>query len=125
MSHFSKVKTKITNKENLVKALLMLGYRVDLNQQLDNPEGHNHPKLLADVSIGNNMGFIWSDGHFVFVADIQMWDKSIPVKRFLEKILQHYALSCLTTTSEDQGFKVVKQTTNVNNAIELEVERWV
>jgi len=125
MSHFSKIKTKIKNKDNLIKALLTLGYQVDLNQQLDNPEGHNHPKLLADISIGDSMGFVWTGGTFEFVTDVQMWDKSIPIKRFLEKITQHYALVTLSNKSKDEGFEIVSQTTNMNNAIELEVEKWV
>ncbi|ADO98884.1 hypothetical protein PSSM7_223 [Prochlorococcus phage P-SSM7] len=126
MSHFSKIKTKITNKPALIQALMLDGYPVDINRELVNPIGHDHEKVRCEVTIGDDMGFIWNKQtlSYELVTDIQTWNHSIPVKRFLEKLTQLYCIQLLTATAKSEGFEVESQIVNNNNAVELTVTRW-
>ena len=126
MSHFSKIKTKITNKPALIQALMFDGWPVDINQELVNPIGHDHEKLRCEVTIGDDIGFVWDKQtlSYQLVTDIQTWNHSIPVARFIEKITQLYCIQLLTATAKSEGFEVESQIVNNNNAVELTVTRW-
>ena len=126
MSHFSKIKTKITNKPALIQALMFDGWPVDINRELVNPIGHDHEKLRCEVTIGDDIGFVWDKQtlSYQLVTDIQTWNHSIPVARFIEKITQLYCIQLLTATAKSEGFEVESQIVNNNNAVELTVTRW-
>ena len=126
MSHFSKVKTKIKDKPALIQALMLDGYPVDINRELVNPIGHDHEKVRCEVTIGDDIGFIWNKQtlSYELVTDIQTWNHSIPVARFIEKITQLYCIQLLTATAKSEGFEVESQIVNNNNAVELTVTRW-
>ena len=125
MSHFSKIKTKITNKPKLVKALQLLQYDVQENIELVNPIDHQHEKVKVDVSIGNDIGFrLNKDGVYELVADIQTWKDPVPPRRFVEKVTQQYAKVTIVDTITDQGFTIQKESTTIDNTIELVATRW-
>ena len=126
MSHFSKVKTKIKDKPALIQALMLDGYPVDINRELVNPIGHDHEKVRCEVTIGDDIGFVWNKQtlSYELVTDIQTWNHSIPVARFIEKITQLYCIQLLTATAKSEGFDVESQIVNSNNAVELTVTRW-
>ena len=102
------------------------GYPVDINRELVNPIGHDHERVRCEVTVGEDMGFIWNKQtlSYELVTDIQTWNHSIPVKRFLEKITQLYCIQLLTATAKTEGFDVESQIVNNNNAVELTVTRW-
>lgn len=127
MSHFSKVKTKIKDKPALIQALMLDGYPVDINRELVNPIGHEHERVRCEVTIGDDMGFVWNKQNLSYelVTDIQTWNRPIPVARFIEKITQLYCIQLLTATAKSQGFEVEEQKVNSNNAVELTVTRWI
>ena len=127
MSHFSKVKTKIKDKPALIQALMLDGYPVDINRELVNPIGDDHEKVRCEVTIGDDIGFIWNKQtlSYELVTDIQTWNHSIPVARFIEKITQLYCIQLLTATAKSQGFEIENQKVNSNNAVELTVTRWI
>ena len=125
MSHFSKIKTKITNKPKLVKALQLLQYDVQENIELVNPLDHQHEKVKVDVSIGNDIGFrLNNDGVYELVADIQTWKESVPPQRFIERVTQQYAKATILDTIQQQGFTIEKESTTIDNTIELVATRW-
>ena len=126
MSHFSTIKTKITNKPKLVKALQLLQYDVQENIELVNPLDHQHEKVKVDVSIGNDIGFrLNNEGVYELVADIQTWKESVPPQRFIEKVTQQYAKATILDTSQDKGFTIEKESTTIENNIEIVATRWV
>ena len=126
MSHFSKIKTKITNKPKLVKALQLLQYDVQENIELVNPLDHQHEKVKVDVSIGNDIGFrLNNEGVYELVADIQTWKESVPPQRFIERITQQYAKATILDTIQDKGFTIEKESTTIENNIEIVATRWV
>ena len=125
MSHFSKIRTKITNKPKLVKALQLLQYDVQENIELVNPLDHQHEKVKVDVSIGNDIGFrLNNDGVYELVADIQTWKESVPPQRFIESVTQQYAKATILDTIQQQGFTIEKESTTIENTIEIVATRW-
>lgn len=126
MSHFSKIRTKITNKPKLVKALQLLQYDVQENIELVNPLDHQHEKVKVDVSIGNDIGFrLNNEGVYELVADIQTWKESVPPQRFIERVTQQYAKATILDTIQDKGFTIEKESTTIENNIEIVATRWV
>ena len=125
MSHFSTIKTKIKEKPYLIKALQLLQYDVQEDQELVNPIDHQHEKVKVDVSIGNDIGFrLNNNGEYELVADIQTWNQSIPPKRFVEKVTQQYARMTVHNTIKEMGFQVDEEWEMDDNSIELTVTRW-
>ena len=125
MSHFSTIKTKIKEKPYLIKALQLLQYDVQENIELVNPIDHQHEKVKVDVSIGNDIGFrLNKDGVYELVADIQTWKDPVPPRRFVEKITQQYAKATILDIIEDKGFTIEKESTTIDNTIELVATRW-
>ena len=125
MSHFSTIKTKIKEKPYLIKALQLLQYDVQENIELVNPIDHQHEKVKVDVSIGNDIGFrLNKDGVYELVADIQTWKDPVPPRRFIEKVTQQYAKVTIVDTITDQGFTIEKESTTIDNTIELVATRW-
>ena len=126
MSHFSTIQTKIKSKPELIEALQLLQYDVQEDQELINPLDHQHEKVKVDVSIGNDIGFrLNKDGVYELVADIQTWKDPVPPRRFVEKITQQYAKATIIDSIEDKGFTIEKESTTIENNIEIVATRWV
>ena len=122
MSHFSKIKTKLTDRGTLLKALLVLGEKVDVNQELVNPVGHDHDKVLCEVTIGTDIGFRRNkSGTYELVTDIQTWSRSIPPKRFIDKVAQEYAIA---TVLDNKDFEVESRKKNLDGSVEIVMTRW-
>ena len=125
MSHFSTIQTKIKHKSQLIEALELLQYNVQEDQELVNPLNHQHEKVKVDVSIGNDIGFrLNNNGEYELVADIQTWKDSVPPRRFIEKVTQQYAKATILDTIQDKGFTIEKESTTIDNNIEIVVTRW-
>ena len=125
MSHFSTIKTKIKEKPYLIKALQLLQYDVQEDVELVNPIDHQHEKVKVDVSIGNDIGFrLNKDGVYELVADIQTWKDPVPPRRFIEKVTQQYAKATILDTIVERGFTIEKESTTIDNTIELVATRW-
>tara|TARA_Y100000768_G_scaffold361241_1_gene319144 strand:- start:14 stop:256 length:243 start_codon:yes stop_codon:yes gene_type:complete len=80
----------------------------------------------VDVSIGNDIGFrLNNDGVYELVADIQTWKESVPPQRFIERVTQQYAKATILDTIQDKGFTIEKESTTIENNIEIVATRWV
>ena len=109
----------------MIKALQLLQYDVQEDQELVNPIDHQHEKVKVDVSIGNDIGFrLNKDGVYELVADIQTWKDPVPPRRFVEKVTQQYAKATILDTIQQEGFTIEKESTTIENNIEIVVTRW-
>ena len=80
MSHFSTIKTKLKDKDVLIKALNALSYSAQENVLLDNPDDHDHRQWNVEVGITRYVGFKRSqDGTLELVAELDAWEESIPL----------------------------------------------
>ena len=125
MSHFTTLKTKLTDKDVLVKALNTLSYATQENVLLDNPVNHQHEQVRVEVGITRYVGFkLGDDGTLHLVAELDAWEEPITVDRFLEKVTQEYARETVLETVQEQCYTVVSEHKSVENTIEIVAERW-
>ena len=129
MSHFSRIKTKIKNKPELEEALLLLQYDVKEDQELKVTGSHGikHEVVTADLAIGNDVGFRLNPmtNEYELVADLETWNQSISVERFLDKVNQQYARMTIHNEVKKMGFQVEEEWDMDDNSIELTVTRCV
>ena len=129
MSHFTCIKTQIKDKSILLEALEILEYEVKQDQELvvgNVYHAENHPIVQADVCIAKDVGFRWNDQDKIYelVTDLETWNQPIPPERLIEKVTQQYAKVSILSSIEEEGFTVEKESSNVDNTIELVVTRW-
>ena len=126
MSHFSTIKTKLKDRKALLHALMFMGYGVDVDQTMKNPAEHIHEEVIADITVGNNIGFRMNHttGVYELVTDLQTWNEPIPVKRFLDKVSQNYAIEVITEAAQDKGYEIEDQKILDNGSVEMLVTRW-
>lgn len=111
MSHFTKVKTQIVEKEALKGALIDLGY-----EPLDGPvevRGWSGQRTKADLKIAMkksnyDLGFLKRDETYDMVAD---WYgiKDFKKKDFVNQLTQRYAYHVTKSKLEAQGFSLAEQ----------------
>ena len=126
MSHFSTIKTKIKDRDSLLKALQVLEYDVEVDQKLENPIDHEHEEVHVHVAVGNDIGFRLnpSTQTYELVTDLQTWDKPIPVERFLQKVSQQYAEEVLVKEAIAEGMQVESRKVNNDGTVERTVTTW-
>ncbi len=126
MSHFSTIKTKIKHKPQLIEALELLQYNVDVDVKLENPLDHEHKQWNVDVAFGDDIGFrLNKEGVYELVTDLETWSQPIPPERFIDKVTQQYARMTVHNTVKEMGFQVEEEWEMDDNSIELVVTRWV
>jgi hypothetical protein len=128
MSHFSTIKTKLRNKEQLQEALVILQYDVKQDQELKVTGAHgiNHETVEADIAIGTDVGFRMNPmtGEYELVADLETWNQPITVERFMDKVSQQYAIQTVKKSTVKEGFTIENEIKNVDGSVELVVTRW-
>ena len=128
MSHFSAIKTKIRNKPELQEALELLQYNVEEDQELKVTGAHGikHETVVADLAIAKDIGFRLNPmtNEYELVADLETWNQSISVERFIDKVNQQYARMTIHNQVKDMGFQIEEEWEMEDNSIELVVTRW-
>ena len=128
MSHFSTIKTKLRNKEQLQEALVILQYDIKEDQELKVTGAHgiNHETVEADIAIGTDVGFRMNPmtGEYELVADLETWNQPITVERFMDKVTQQYAIQTVKKNTVKEGFTIENEIKNVDGSVELVVTRW-
>ena len=81
------------------------GHPVDINRELVNPIGHDHERVRCEVTIGDDMGFVWNKQTqcYELVTDRQTWNHSIPIERFIEKITEMNGGRAFFTNRDNLG----------------------
>lgn len=126
MSHFSTIKTKIKHKPQLIEALELLQYNVEVDVKLENPLDHEHKQWNVDVAVGDDIGFRRNkEGVYELVTDLQTWKQPIPPERFIDKVTQQYARMTVHNTVKEDGWQVAEEWEMDDNSIEVTVTRWV
>ena len=133
MSHFTRIKTRITDKAALVKALGDVGYKT--------VEAHGTPQHLygflgdrraqtAEVIVrrkyigwlSNDVGFSRSaDGSFE--AIISNYDRRKHSRAWLDRLTQRYAYHVARAKLQEQGFDLVSEETPRDGRIHLVLRR--
>ena len=132
MSHFSTIKTKFKDGDQLIEALIDIGLDDAQHEQsvmvgADREHAKGHPNVEVHITAGNDIGFRWNEETeaYELVTDLQSWKQNIPVERFLQKLHQHYALKNILKTTNEMGYHVEEEHFATDGAIELTVGRWI
>ena len=131
MSHFSTIKTKFKDAEQLVEALIDIGLDDAQQEQSvmvvsDKEHAKGHPNVEVHITAGNDIGFRWNEKTeaYELVTDLQSWVRNVPVERFLQKLHQHYAFKNIIQSTKEMGYNVEEEHFTSDGAIEVVVGRW-
>nr|YP_009399437.1 hypothetical protein [Dictyomenia sonderi]ARW69043.1 hypothetical protein [Dictyomenia sonderi] len=132
MSHFSKIKTNITNLNTLVKTLKQLGFSYrffssDGNTHT-NQEGNNYDILVYKLNEYNKESYIftftWNISEYNLVVDLELWNLDIDFNYLLDRLFQQYAYNMVINTSAVSGFQKIKEQVIDDGSIKLTLQRW-
>lgn len=129
MSHFTQIKTKITDLECLKSALEDLHYSyAEGDVKVSAWRGRAEKvDLVVDTGAPYGIGFKKNeDGLYEVVAD--WWGvqtrTGISQQRFLARLNQRYAYHKVLTEVRNRGFTVAEDETMADNTIKLVVRKW-
>ena len=128
MSHFSTIKTKLKESEQLIKALNQLGYVINQGEKFI--KGYQGKVTAVDISMdlpcNTEVGFKWNDNlkSYELVTDLDLWKFDLPVERFISKVTQMYAYHTILTKTKEDGYQIVEQKNKNDGSIELVLTKW-
>jgi hypothetical protein len=133
VSHFTRLKTRLTDKAALVQALADVGYKLveihDTPQTLYGYRGDKRAEL-AEVIVrrkyvgpaSNDLGFRrTADGSFE--AIISAFDRRKHSQTWLDRLTQRYAYHVARAKLQEQGFDLVSEETAKDGRIHLVLRR--
>jgi len=133
MSHFTRIKTRITDKAALVQALADVGYK--LVEIHDTPQhlygyGGDRRAQTAEVIVrrkyvgkaSNDIGFRRTDDGS-FEAIISLFDRLKHSRGWLRRLTQRYAYHVARAKLQEQGFDLVSEETAKDGRIRLVLRR--
>jgi len=132
MSHFTKIKTNITDYNALIKTIGQLGFSYkSLDSDIEDLSAYNKMdrKVIAvyKVSDSSNIpafNFVWNSQEYVLVADVQLWKLNIDFNCFLDRLFQQYAYNVIMHTSSISGFHQIKENICYDGSIKITLQKW-
>lgn len=126
MSHFSRLKTQIVEREYLVMALKDLGYQVEEGPVALRGFGAQttNVDLRVPLRLSGDIGFRKTGEHYEIVAD--WWGvRGVKQKEFADAVAQRYAYYATRARLEQQGFTLVEEETGEKGQIRMVLRRMV
>ena len=125
MSHFSTIKTQVTEEEILIQSLIDLGYETKQNAEI---RGHNGLKIQANVVaiLPGHYDIGWSrnpDGTYDVVADLWGISKQHNHQELLDLINQRYAVNKTIKEIQKRGYKLNEQSQKEDGSIRLVIAK--
>ena len=101
MSHFSKIKTKLYDRNILKKSLSDLKLEwTEQNQQIVGYQKQTHDaEIIVKQSNNYDIGFKWNGVEYELVTDLMFWAQPYSVDKFLNQINQRYAYNSIVQVS--------------------------
>jgi len=125
MSHFSRIKTQIVEKDLLFLALQDMGYEPEQGELDVRGFGGNKTPVEIKVKgkkLGYDIGFKRSENTYDVVAD--WWGVAgIKQKDFIDQLSQRYAYHAARVKLEAQGFTLVNEEVGQEGRIHLVLRR--
>ena len=126
MSHLSRIKTCINNKEILEKTLLDLNFKYKYSTTSNKEYNYKaHTKDIIVQEYGKNLFiFSWNGEEYSLLADLQLWNLNIPYTKLLERITQQYSYNTIIQESTRYGFTNINEKLLQDGSIQLVIQRW-
>ncbi len=130
MSHFSRVRTALKDREVLTTCLEELGYEVTEGGTIRSRDGVRDVDLSIRTANGNGIGFVkGADGSYNLVAD--WWGMGRKDRQILDrmngtlaKVQRRYAERLIHERIENEGFSLVERREEEDGSIRIVVRRW-
>src|SRR5262245_55090021 len=125
MSHFTRLRTRMTDRTYVTQALQDLGYRFDVGAV--EIRGYGGCKHRVEIRVptrnrGYDIGFEKANGHYEIVAD--WWGiRDIQQQAFLETLQQRYAYHATRAKLEEQGFSLVQEEVAQDGRVHMVLRR--
>nr|ARW68223.1 hypothetical protein [Chondria sp. (in: red algae)] len=129
MSHFSKIKTNISDGDILVKTLNQMKFNFecfhDVDHELDNSVTY-HDIILYDSSQLNNhlLTFTWNGNQYNLVVDLDLWNLDMSFEYFVDLLSQNYAYNIIINQGFTSGFSKIHEDILADGSIKLTLKRW-
>nr|YP_010196474.1 hypothetical protein LK223_pgp199 [Gracilaria cervicornis]UAD83871.1 hypothetical protein [Gracilaria cervicornis] len=128
MSHFSRIKTNITDLKILQKSLTDINLEYSMNKlHLQDSNGNlEYMDMVVRKNNTNIIGFLWNGQEYTFISDFDLWKNNYDIcqENIVEKILQQYAINSIIEVSHAEGFTTRNQEKLQDGSIKLVVQRW-
>nr|YP_009122276.1 hypothetical protein [Vertebrata lanosa]AJH66034.1 hypothetical protein [Vertebrata lanosa] len=133
MSHFSKIKTIITDLAILKKTVVDLGFSyksfLDYEDELLCKSMSKKDGLFVyDIGINKNdlpaCSIEWHSNQYLIVVDFALWNLEIDFNYFMDRLLQQYAFNTVLDKGYVQGFHRVEENLLTNGSISLILQRF-
>lgn len=124
MSHFTRIKTKMVEKEYLTRALEDLGYKWEAGDLKIG--GFLGERARAELKIkvkGRDVGFRKAGDAYEMVAD--WWGMGAARDQFLQELTRRYAYQAARGQLEAQGFNLVSEEQEKDGRVHLVLRRMV
>nr|YP_010851547.1 Ycf35 [Echinothamnion hystrix]WGH14603.1 Ycf35 [Echinothamnion hystrix] len=133
MSHFTKIKTNITNLDILIKTIQELGFNYRFFSSTDkylstNNQSQPNNILVYKFNEDNRENpiftFTWNVSEYILLVDLDMWNLDISFNYLLDRLFQQYAYNIVINTSYISGFQKIKEQSVYDGSIKLTLQRW-
>lgn len=122
MSHFSKIKTNISDIEILKVTLNDLGFNYKL---FTSSQGLRILDVYKESEQSKSLfHFIWDGSQYNLMADFMLWSLTVNINSFAEKLNQQYAYNMILKQGRQNGFDKQLQTLMSDGSIRLVMQRW-
>ena len=132
MSHYTRISTKLIDRDCLITALQEMHYPVEQGNGLSlfGYQGDVRPQT-ADIVIrrnhisaaSNDIGFTWVGDHFD--ALVSEYDTRLLGKDFLSRLTRLYSYQKVKKEVERKGLTIVEEERSEDQSIRLVVREWV
>nr|YP_010393386.1 hypothetical chloroplast RF35 [Gephyrocapsa oceanica]YP_010393496.1 hypothetical chloroplast RF35 [Gephyrocapsa muellerae]YP_010393606.1 hypothetical chloroplast RF35 [Gephyrocapsa ericsonii]YP_010393716.1 hypothetical chloroplast RF35 [Gephyrocapsa parvula]YP_277333.1 Ycf35 [Emiliania huxleyi]AAX13832.1 hypothetical chloroplast RF35 [Emiliania huxleyi]AEI29495.1 hypothetical chloroplast RF35 [Emiliania huxleyi]UPY81602.1 hypothetical chloroplast RF35 [Emiliania huxleyi]UPY82395.1 hypoth len=126
MSHFSKIKTKLYDRNILKKSLSDLKLEwTEQNQQIVGYQKQTHDaEIIVKQSNNYDIGFKWNGVEYELVTDLMFWAQPYSVDKFLNQINQRYAYNSIVQVSERENFNFTQSENSQDGSIRVLLTRY-
>ena len=126
MSHFSKIKTKLYDRNILKKSLSDLKLEwTEQNQQIVGYQKQTHDaEIIVKQSNNYDIGFKWNGVEYELVTDLMFWAQPYSVDKFLNQINQRYAYNSIVQVSERENFNFTQSENSQDGSIRVHLTRY-
>lgn len=123
MSHFTTIKTKITDMETLKKALTDLRYSFEVGKvNLRGFSGTETVDMVVKTSGEYDIGFRLKGSSYEIVGD--WWGIPVNKEKFIADVTQRYAYHTVVSEAQNLGFTVSEEEKQKDGCIRVVVQRW-
>jgi hypothetical protein len=122
MSHFTRVKTQLTDIQTVKRALEELGHTVKSGPVHGYRGQETQADLVVRLDDRVDVGFRQDGKAVSMVGDF--WGSPTGAQEFLNKVSQRYAYLTVIEQTTEQGWQKVTEETQVDGSVRLVLQRW-